>query len=728
MNFDRLKKALREKEEATDSAASNRLKELEDKVEQQRSELHQYKMKAKYADELKAKLASSQAELLALKDRLRKGGFTATPAAPTKAPPAKPTAPGGKAPPAPAGPPGPPGAPDAAGGGGGASSEEVKRLEGIIAEREARIRELEALAGVPVAPPDAPPPDAPPVDGAPDAPPLDGDGPPPAPDLDGPPPAPDLDGPPPAPDLDGPPPAPGLGGGGGKPKDPPLPKKRVIKPKQKMKKLHWQKVEDRAVKESIWFSVADDDVKFDVEDFEATFCQKETKEKKEVEVKEAKKKVDVVKLVDEKRSYNADITLARFRMTHAFIRDAILAMDETVLDQDKLNQLIKVAPTSDEVETVQSFVGDVNTLGNTEKFYRCVSSIPRIERRLEFMLFKQQFKGLYTGFKENLDHISKAIQSLRTSRPLKQLLTICLAFGNYMNGNTPHGAAWGFKLATLNRLDASKSSDNATSLLHYLAEYVQQKQPQVKGFLEECSAVHDACRVEASWLQAEISKVNGIVGRIDVELQKSEESIIDRFVPVMREFHQKANKKIKKMVARLEQAQQEYAALLKYFGESNDKLQWEEFFLIFDRFFKQYKIAETQLEEIKEKKAKAEKAAAYKERMKNEAEEKKTKKAAGGGEFEGGEHKKKKKKKEKQLVSRVMTSLRNRRDSEYIRHQMETTNADKEKKHKKPKSKVPEGGLITKDGGVRMAESRPKKRRDKSQSAMVDAIADKMNL
>jgi len=326
------------------------------------------------------------------------------------------------------------------------------------------------------------------------------------------------------------------------------------------------------------------------------------------------------------------------------------------------------------------------------------------------MLFKQQFKGMYTGFKDNLDHVSKAIASLRTSKSLRQTLTVCLAFGNYMNGNTPYGCAYGFKLSTLNRLDASKSSDNQTSLLHYLAEYIRTKAPSLRTFLDECASVHDACRVEASWIQAEISKVNGIVGRIEVELSKSEESIIDRFVPVMREFHSKASKKIKKMVGRLETALTDYAALLKYFGESNDKLQWEEFFLIFDRFFKQFKVAENQLDEIKEKKLKAEKAAAYKERMRLETEEKQKKKVEGGG----SETKKKKKKKEKLLVARVMTSLRNRRDSEFIRQQM---SGELEKAKKMKKSKPAGEGYALKDPS----------RKKKSQAEMIDSIAAKVD-
>ena len=41
--------------------------------------------------------------------------------------------------------------------------------------------------------------------------------------------------------------------------------------------------------------------------------------------------------------------------------------------------------------------------------------------------------------------------------------------GNYLNGGTTKGAAWGFKLDSLNKLIGTKTVDNNSTLLHYLA-------------------------------------------------------------------------------------------------------------------------------------------------------------------------------------------------------------------------------------------------------------------
>jgi len=235
-----------------------------------------------------------------------------------------------------------------------------------------------------------------------------------------------------------------------------------------------------------------------------------------------------------------------------------------------------------------------------------------------------------------------------------------LAFGNYMNGGTPKGGVWGFKLSGLQLLGSSKTSDNQSSLLHYMCDYVNRATPQTRGFIEDIKDVHEACRVESLFLQGEVGKVVGIVQRIEAELQRSEESIIDRFVPVMREFYKKAHsKKITKINQKLDKTFENYAALLKWFAiEKDEKIQWEDFFLVFDKFVKAYEVAEKQLEEIKEKKAKAEKMQAYKEKMDREKEEKKKSRKGGGGNDLSdrleGKRKKKKRRKHWWIVSTLL--------------------------------------------------------------------------
>ena len=51
---------------------------------------------------------------------------------------------------------------------------------------------------------------------------------------------------------------------------------------------------------------------------------------------------------------------------------------------------------------------------------------------------------------------------------LKRLLQYTLAIGNYMNGSSNKGAAWGFKLSSLDKLQARRMTPLMTLLMMML--------------------------------------------------------------------------------------------------------------------------------------------------------------------------------------------------------------------------------------------------------------------
>jgi hypothetical protein len=59
------------------------------------------------------------------------------------------------------------------------------------------------------------------------------------------------------------------------------------------------------------------------------------------------------------------------------IRDAILLVDLTILTTDRLEALMNVAPTNDEISMITSYTGDIAQLGFTEQLFRTLSTIPR---------------------------------------------------------------------------------------------------------------------------------------------------------------------------------------------------------------------------------------------------------------------------------------------------------------------------------------------------------------
>ena len=77
---------------------------------------------------------------------------------------------------------------------------------------------------------------------------------------------------------------------------------------------------------------------------------------------------------------------------------------------------------------------------------------------------------------------------------MKTLIKIILAIGNYMNGASTRGGAYGFTLDTLSKLQDTKSSTGKITLLRYVALLIDRKFPHLKNLSEEFPEMESACK------------------------------------------------------------------------------------------------------------------------------------------------------------------------------------------------------------------------------------------
>ena len=110
------------------------------------------------------------------------------------------------------------------------------------------------------------------------------------------------------------------------------------------------------------------------------------------------------------------------------------------------------------------------------------------------MIFKRTFTEKATELRPNLDAVTKASKALKSSKSFHKILEIILLLGNYMNGTGRSGGALGFKLAAINKLVDTKSANNKMTLLHFIADTVEAKFPEVIKFVEELVDVDAASK------------------------------------------------------------------------------------------------------------------------------------------------------------------------------------------------------------------------------------------
>ncbi|CAG8772082.1 11121_t:CDS:2, partial [Funneliformis caledonium] len=118
---------------------------------------------------------------------------------------------------------------------------------------------------------------------------------------------------------------------------------------------------------------------------------------------------------------------------------------------------------------------------------------------------------------------------------------LILLLGNYMNGSTHKGGAFGIKISSINKLVDTKATHSSShTLLHFLSNIVEDKLPHVLQFIDDLKDCGSACRVSQQEMTNEYRIMGTKLNDLSVELQKHFTDVEleknDRFPSVMKSF------------------------------------------------------------------------------------------------------------------------------------------------------------------------------------------------
>ncbi|NWZ88222.1 DIAP2 protein, partial [Poecile atricapillus] len=436
------------------------------------------------------------------------------------------------------------------------------------------------LPGGPTIPPPPPLPGGavipppPPLPGAslpPPPPPLPGGAIPPPPPLPGVPPAPPLPGgagpppPPPLPGGAGPPPPPPLPGGAGPPPPPPLPggaipppppfggppmppplggvpfapfpmvpalphgmkEKKKYKLEVSMKRINWSKIEPQEIGENSFWVKAEEDKFEDPELFAKlalTFgtqmkAKKPVEESEEKKAAQSKKKIKELRVLDGKSAQNLSIFLGSFRLPYEEIKNIILEVDEEKLSESLIQNLVKNLPEQKELNALAELKDEYNDLAEPEQFGVVMSSVKMLRARLNGILFRLMFEEHVNNIKPDIMAVTLACEELKKSESFSKLLELVLFLGNYMNSGSRNAQSLGFNISFLCKIRDTKSSDQKTTLLHFLAEICEENYRDILKFPDELQHVESASKVSAQTLKSNLDSMHQQIQRLEKDIE-----------------------------------------------------------------------------------------------------------------------------------------------------------------------------------------------------------------
>lgn len=101
------------------------------------------------------------------------------------------------------------------------------------------------------------------------------------------------------------------------------------------------------------------------------------------------------------------------------------------------------------------------------------------------MLFKLKFNEMLQEVKRDLVSFTMACDEIRNSEKLGQVIKLILSIGNVMHAGTPNGRAIGFEISFLPKIINTKTVDNKSSLLRFIASIMEEKYPESVRFYED---------------------------------------------------------------------------------------------------------------------------------------------------------------------------------------------------------------------------------------------------
>lgn len=215
----------------------------------------------------------------------------------------------------------------------------------------------------------------------------------------------------------------------------------------------------------------------DLTEFTELFARRAVVPIKPKEETEKKTKVQTVKVLDGKRSQSVGIFARSIHVDFSEIENAIYHCDTSVVSLEQLTQMMAMKANDEELAQIREAALMGAPLDPPEEFLLRIANCSYSAERISCIVFQAEFDEKCTAIMRKVETLTQLCQFLMKSEPLRDLLSIILTMGNYMNGgNHQRGQADGFGLEILGKLKDVKSSDSRTTLLHFL----------VKTYIGEC--------------------------------------------------------------------------------------------------------------------------------------------------------------------------------------------------------------------------------------------------
>ncbi|XP_043258579.1 formin-like protein [Colletes gigas] len=308
------------------------------------------------------------------------------------------------------------------------------------------------------------------------------------------------------------------------------------------------------------------------------------------------KKPENVSLLEHTRLRNIAISRRKMEMPVEKVISAVNALDLKVLSLENVELLQRMVPTDQEIKAYREYIiekKNVNLLTEEDKFLMQLGKVERISTKLSIMNYIGNFFDNLHLITPQIHAVISASSSVKSSKKLRAVLEIILAFGNYLN-SSKRGPAYGFKLQSLDTLLDTKSTDKRMCLLHYIVATIRVKFPELINFESELMYIDKAATVS---LENITTDVHELEKGMDLVRKEFELRGKEKHNTVLRDFLNNSEEKLRRLKSDARTAGEVFRECVEFFGESPRQADANTFFSLLVRFARAFKAADQENEQ-----------------------------------------------------------------------------------------------------------------------------------
>ncbi|KAF2878474.1 hypothetical protein BDV95DRAFT_589402 [Massariosphaeria phaeospora] len=370
-----------------------------------------------------------------------------------------------------------------------------------------------------------------------------------------------------------------------------------VRPKKKLKALHWDKVD--APQSTVWaahgLTSEEKEEKYRelskkgvLDEVEKLFLAKEIK----AIGKKTSKKDDKKQVISRDLMHNFQISMAKYsQVSVEELARLIIHCDTKLLDDSVVMEFLQKNDFCDIPDSTSKLMAPYSkdwTGPNASESKREQDPIELTREdqiylytayelhhywksRMRALSLTRTFESEYDEISNKLLEISRVADSLRSSSSLISVLGLILDIGNYMNDANKQ--ANGFKLSTLSRLGMLKDDKNESTFADVVERIVRNQYPGWENFVDDIGGVVTAQKINVEQLQTDAKKYIDNINNIQRSLDSGNLSDPSKFHPedkvaiIVQRSMKEARRKAEQMQVFLEDMQKTYDDIIAFYGE-----------------------------------------------------------------------------------------------------------------------------------------------------------------